>query len=81
MHTLPVNKDYTPYFEKVRVEELPVRGGKFYAVVGKGFKYQAYRDLFLSAIRDRLYNMPDYLPAGRCYFFDMYFDGASITNE
>ncbi len=75
LRTLPVNKDYAPYFEKVVVEELRVRGGTFYIVVGKGFKYQAYRDLFLSGIRDRLYNIPDYLPVGRCYFLDMYFDG------
>ena len=75
LRTLPVNRDYKPFFEKVTVETLPLHGGKFYLVVGEGFKYQAYRDLFLSGIRDRLYNVPEFLPIGQCYFFDMYFDG------
>jgi 4-amino-4-deoxy-L-arabinose transferase-like glycosyltransferase len=74
LRTLPVDEDYAPYFETVRYEELTVGGGTFYIVVGQHFKYAAYRELFLSKIRDSLYAIPDYLPVGRCYFYDMYFN-------
>jgi hypothetical protein len=74
LRTLPVNKEYAPYFETVRHETMTVEGGTFYIVIGRNFNYQAYRNLFLSKIRDRLYAIPDYLPVGRCYFYDMYFN-------
>jgi 4-amino-4-deoxy-L-arabinose transferase-like glycosyltransferase len=74
LRTLPVDEDYSPFFETVRIDELTVAGGTFYIVIGKNFNYRAYRDLFLKKIRNRLYAIPDYLPVGRCYFFEMYFD-------
>ena len=75
LRTLPVDEDYTPYFETVDFDELKIEGGTFYLVIGRNFKYRVYRDRFLAKIRDSLYAIPDYLPVGRCYFFDMYFNG------
>ena len=74
LRTLPVDEDYTPFFETVRYEQLRVADGTFYLVIGQNFNYRAYRELFLTKIRNRLYAIPDYLPVGRCYFYDMYFN-------
>ena len=75
LRTLPVDEDYSPYFETVHFDELEIEGCPFYLVIGRNFKYRVYRDRFLAKIRDSLYAIPDFLPVGRCYFYDMYFNG------
>ena len=72
---VPLPQDYAPYFREIRVREIPLGPGIYHAVIGEGFRYDAYRDRVLSDIRDRYYRIPRMLPVGRCYFFERYFPG------
>jgi hypothetical protein len=41
-------------------------------VLGRGFDYAAYRERVLTAVRERWYRIPSWLPVGGCYFFERY---------
>jgi hypothetical protein len=64
---------YGPYFASVEYRDLVVRGATFHLVVGRGFRYAAYRDRVLAEVRDRFYAIPGYLPQGRCWLCERYF--------
>jgi hypothetical protein len=69
----PQPQDYQPYFRAVEVHKIPLGGGVYHALVGRGFNYEAYRGRVLAEVRDLYYRIPAWLPAGRCYFFERYF--------
>lgn len=69
----PQPEDYRPYFRELEARRIPLGGGAYHAVLGRGFDYEAYRARALTEIRDRYYRIPRWLPAGRCYFFERYF--------
>ena len=66
-------QDYQPYFRRIEVKRIPLGGGSYHAILGRGFNYAAYRAGVLADIRDRYYRIPPWLPVGRCYFFERYF--------
>ena len=68
----PHPEDFQPYFESVRVLSFAQDGVPFYAVEGKGFKYEAYREGVLGAIFKRFYNIPSALPMTGCPFCERY---------
>ncbi len=70
----PDDGDYRPYFRTVEYRTLVLSGATFHLVLGRGFDYAAYRARVLAPIRDRYYRIPWYLPQGRCYFCERYFD-------
>jgi 4-amino-4-deoxy-L-arabinose transferase-like glycosyltransferase len=70
----PEDPDYRPYFQSVEYKEFTLSGATFHVVLGRGFDFTAYREGALKAVRDRLYAIPRYLPQGRCYFCERYFD-------
>ena len=70
----PEDPDYRPYFRSVEYREFTLSGATFHLVLGRGFDFAAYREGALRAVRDRLYAIPRYLPQGRCYFCERYFD-------
>ena len=55
------------------MRKIPLGGGTYHAVLGRGFDYEAYRAGVLADIRDRFYRIPARLPVERCYFFERYF--------
>jgi hypothetical protein len=69
----PLPQDYQPYFRSIEIKQLPLGGGRYHAVIGSRFSYQAYRASVLADIRERYYRIPAALPVGRCYFFERYF--------
>ena len=69
----PAAAEYTPYFQEVEVRKVPLGGGTYHAVIGKGFRYETYRSGVLAAVKDRFYRIPQWLPVRRCYFFERYF--------
>jgi hypothetical protein len=71
--TLPIDADYSPFFETVTTSEIKLRQETFYVALGKGFRYTVYRDLFLEKIHSTWYTCPDFLPPGNCFFKEMYF--------
>ncbi|HUL91041.1 MAG TPA: glycosyltransferase family 39 protein [Burkholderiales bacterium] len=70
----PEDPEYRPYFRSVEYKEFTLSGATFHLVLGRGFDFPAYREVALKAVRDRLYAIPRYLPQGRCYFCERYFD-------
>ncbi len=72
--TLPITADYEPFFESVETSEIRVRQETFYVAVGRGFRYAAYRDRFLKKMDANWYTCPDWLPGGKCFFKEMYFE-------
>jgi hypothetical protein len=71
----PTPADYRPYFRRIELRRIEVRGATFHAVLGDGFDYRAYHAGVLRTVRERYYRIPAWLPAGRCYFLDRYFPG------
>lgn len=65
--------EYDAFFERVSTEAIDVRGTRFTLVTGQGFRYPAYRDAVLEEVRRLWYQVPEWLPAGPCYFCDRYF--------
>lgn len=61
------------YFDSVELRTLPAHGAQFHVLLGKGFRYDPYRDLVLREIRDRYYAIPSFLPTGRDFFRERYF--------
>ena len=55
------------------MEQREIEGASYTLALGEGFRYEAYRDLFLENIRDRFYRIPGILPRGDCYFNERYF--------
>jgi len=69
----PPLEDYRPFFREVEMRAVPIRGATLYAVLGRAFDYDAYRARVLTAVRERYYRIPAWLPVGRCYLFERYF--------
>lgn len=69
----PLPQDFQPYFRDIEVRKIPLGGGLYHAVLGRGFDYAAYRARILTDIRERYYRIPSVLPVKRCYFFERYF--------
>jgi len=71
----PAAGEYQPFFRAVEVRKVPLGGGTYHAVIGKEFRYDAYRSQVLAAVKDRFYRIPRWLPVRHCYFFERYFPG------
>ena len=69
----PPAQEYQPYFREIEIKKIPLGGGAYHALIGRGFDYEAYRRGVLADVRERYYRIPAWLPAGRCYFFERYF--------
>jgi 4-amino-4-deoxy-L-arabinose transferase-like glycosyltransferase len=70
----PQEREYQPHFSSIEVRKIALGGGHhYYALLGRGFNYEAYRAGVLAVVRDRYYRIPRWLPVGRCYFFERYF--------
>jgi len=68
----PALQEYRLYFREVEERRFVARGATFYAVLGRGFDYPAYREGVLKTVRERWYRIPRALPVGRCYYFERY---------
>lgn len=73
----PEDAQYRPYFDSVEYRSFEVAGATFHLVLGRGFRYEVYRDRVLRSMRDRYYAMPSYLPRGHCDFCERYSEGAA----
>ena len=73
LSTLPVKRDYSRFFEHIKIEELIIRENTFYVVLGKGFQFSTYKNDYLVSILNSKYRIPEFLPVGDCYFYSKYF--------
>lgn len=60
------------YFDSLEIHSLPIADTKFHYFLGRGFQYENYRREVIESILSRYYQIPDYLPVGRCEMFDKY---------
>lgn len=50
-----------PWFDKLEVREVTVKGVRFELLLGRGFRYAVYREQVLQHVADRYYVMPSWL--------------------
>lgn len=66
-------KNYAEFFDEFEIKPVPIAGTDFYLGLGKGFRYELYREKVLKDVLHRYYNIPKELPVGQCYFYKKYF--------
>ena len=59
---------YRPYFDSIQLLTFKQDALTFYAVEGKGFRYEAFKDGVLAEINRSYYRIPTWLPMTRCRF-------------
>lgn len=57
----------------LNVRSFVVQGADFYLATCQQFSYPRYKAIYLETIRQKIYNIPAWLPQGQCYFEDMYY--------
>ena len=60
------------YFKSSERKILEVDGVRFELILGRGFKYELYRDEILAITNKRYYSIPNWLPVGSCGFKEKY---------
>lgn len=65
-------EEYGKYFSNHRIEHFSVDKHDAWLFFGHGFDYQLYREEVLSRVKARYYDIPAWLPAGKCSFIDNY---------
>ncbi|HUT30129.1 MAG TPA: glycosyltransferase family 39 protein [Sedimentisphaerales bacterium] len=66
------NPEFQRCFDKMEVKNLTIDGAHFSLLLGRGFKYEQYRQRFLRTICNRYYRIPDWLPGTRSFFHEKY---------
>jgi hypothetical protein len=61
-----------PFFDQITLQEKLVHGARFYVADGEGFRFTPYRAQVLTAIAERFYKAPSWLPYYGCRFLEMY---------
>lgn len=69
----PELEKYAPYFDSLDTATKELAGYPFHVVLGSRFRYSAYRDGVLRAVKDKYYRIPGYLAIGGCKFCERYF--------
>lgn len=71
---------YEDFFDAVRVVPVTVAGHTFHLVLGDRFRLESYRERILVPIRDRYYDVPDWLPMRQCFFRARYFPEEAVRD-
>ncbi|MCK9454063.1 glycosyltransferase family 39 protein [Sulfurimonas sp.] len=59
------------------LNSFKVEGADFFAASCQKFNYENYKMLYLDFQNEKFYNIPKWLPIGRCYFKERYYSGES----
>ncbi|HQR04770.1 MAG: glycosyltransferase family 39 protein [Proteobacteria bacterium] len=68
----PAPGEYEPYFRELESKTFVLDGVTFHQIMGRGFRFDRYRDTVLATVRDRYYRIPAWLPRRACYFCERY---------
>jgi 4-amino-4-deoxy-L-arabinose transferase-like glycosyltransferase len=68
----PQQERYQKYFESTESKLLPIAETNYHMLLGRGFKYNVYRQDVLEKILQRYYRIPNFLPVGRCNMYEWY---------
>ena len=63
---------YNPYFESVETRQLKVGAATFHLILCNGFRYQTYRQGFLTKALKEFYQIPAWLPYSNSPFHEKY---------
>lgn len=77
--SVPSEDEARPYFDSVQLLRFEQDDLTFYALEGRGFKYDAYRREVLGDIFRRYYNIPKWLPMSGCPFCERYCGAVRCT--
>jgi hypothetical protein len=56
------------------LENFEAGGAIFYTAKCSGFEYDAYKKRYLDYQNEKFYNIPSWLPVGKCYFKERYYE-------
>jgi hypothetical protein len=56
------------------LENFEVNGATFYTAKCSGFEYEEYKKRYLDYQNEKFYNIPSWLPVGKCYFKERYYE-------
>jgi hypothetical protein len=71
--TRPIDAEaWQTFFTHLTVQERMINGARFWVADGEGFQFTPYREQVLSAIANRFYKVPSWLPLYGCRFLEMY---------
>lgn len=66
-------KEYENVCDEVKIETFGVEDATFYVAECKGFNYESYKTHYLNIQQKKFYDIPEWLPQGKCYFNDRYY--------
>lgn len=65
--------DFLGVCGSLTVKKFVVEGADFYLATCHQFSYASYKAAYLDVIKQKIYDIPSWLPQGQCYFEDMYY--------
>jgi 4-amino-4-deoxy-L-arabinose transferase-like glycosyltransferase len=68
----PTDYQFAWYFDDYVHRPLDIDGVRFYIGIGRGFRYERYRQEILSDVMAKYYAIPDFLPHAECYMSQRY---------
>ncbi|MBL0709232.1 MAG: glycosyltransferase family 39 protein [Sulfurimonas sp.] len=60
---------------EVSIEKFYIKGAEFHMAKCSSFNYESYKKEHLELQKKRFYTIPSWLPIGKCYFLDRYYEG------
>ncbi len=66
-------KEYDNVCDGVKIDTFKMEDATFYVSECKGFNYNKYKKHYLDVQKKKFYDIPKWLPQGRCYFNDRYY--------
>lgn len=58
----------------LELSSFELNGATFMSATCKGFSYDEYKKLYLEHQNESFYDIPEWLPSGKCYFKERYFN-------
>lgn len=65
--------EYANVCDDVNIDTFKVEDALFYVAECKGFNYNKYKTHYLDIQQKKFYDIPKWLPQGKCYFNDRYY--------
>lgn len=64
---------YDRVCNSVIISSFKVEDADFYVTECRDFDYKKYKEFYLNIQKKKFYDIPDFLPKGKCYFNDRYY--------
>ena len=64
--------EFKQCFNRMEIKHFSVERANFTLLLGYGFKYREYREIYLLTILEKYYKIPGWLPGSRSFFHEKY---------